>query len=245
MSFAQLHWPSQVLGRQTTTWVLLPDQGTGPFPALYLLHGLSDDHTIWMRQTRLESYVAGKPLMIVMPDGGRGFYANHHDGGPQWATHFGVELSGMIERIFPAIPTRAGRFIGGLSMGGFGSLRIALGYPDRFSSVTCHSGAVLGPGRRKDLPPSKEWKSIVGPIGWENSGNDLTPLAKQAATVGLLPRMKIDCGIDDFLLDDNRLFHKQLADAGIAHDYVEHPGGHNWDYWDLHVRDAIDFHLRQ
>jgi S-formylglutathione hydrolase FrmB len=242
MAFAQLHWFSQVLGRQTTTWVLLPEQGTGPFATFYLLHGLGDDHTIWLRRTRLEVYVAGQPLIVVMPDGGRGFYANHHDGGTQWATHVGVELPGMIERTFPALPTRDGRFIGGLSMGGYGALRVALGHPDRFASATSHSGAVLGPGRRRDIPPSPEWKPIVGPTGWEQSGNDLAPLAVRAKTGGMLPRMRIDCGVDDFLLEDNRTFHRQLEQAGVPHDYLEYPGGHTWEYWDTHVKDAIQFH---
>ena len=243
MSFAQLHWFSPVLGRQTTSWVLIPDTGTGPFPTTYLLHGLSDDHTIWLRRTRLEAYAAGKPLIVVMPDGGRGFYTNHFDGGPQWATHIGVELPGMIERTFPAIPRRDGRSIGGLSMGGYGALRVALGYPDRFASAVSHSGALLGPGRNKVVAPSQEWKSIVGPAGWTDSENDLARLAVQAGTGGMLPRIRFDCGTDDFLIDDNREFHSQLTRAGIPHQYAENPGGHTWEYWDLQVRDAIAFHL--
>jgi putative tributyrin esterase len=242
MTFAELHWFSGVLGKQTTTWVLLPDRGTPPFAAFYLLHGLSDDQSMWLRRTRLESHVGGRPLVLVMPDGGRGFYTNHHSGGPQWATHFGVELPGMIERTFPAMPAREGRFIGGLSMGGYGALRIALGYPERFASATCHSGAVLGPGRRKGVPASREWDPIIGPAGWEGSGNDLCRLAREACDGGVLPRVRIDCGTEDFLLDDNRAFHQSLVEATVPHEYAEYPGDHNWEYWDLHVREAIEFH---
>ena len=245
MAFAQLHWSSQTLGKQVTTWVLLPDGGTPPFATFYLLHGLSDDQTMWMRRTRVEMYAAGRPIIIVMPDGGRGFYTDHHDGGPQWATHIGVELPTMIERTFPAKATRDGRFTGGLSMGGYGALRIALGYPDRFASAVSHSGAVLGPRRRNDTPPSAEYRAIVGHhSGIAGTENDLALLAQRAEAGGLLPRLRIDCGTDDFLIEDNRTLDRQLSEAGIPYEYAEYPGGHTWDYWDEHVRDAIDFHLR-
>ena len=246
MALAQLHWYSTVLGKQTTTWVLLPDGGDPPFATLYLLHGLSDDHTIWLRRTRLESHVAKRPLIVVMPDGGRGFYTNHYDGGPQWATHVGVELPALIERTFPAKPTRDGRFIGGLSMGGYGALRIALGYPDRFASAHSHSGAVLGPRRRVDFPPTPEYRAIVGPhSGLAGTDNDLAVLAARAKAGNLLPRLRLDCGIDDSLIDDNRALNRQLVDAGVDHQYQEFPGGHTWDYWDEHVREAIEFHLAE
>ena len=244
MAFVQLHWPSATLGRQVTTWAVVPDVGTPPFATLYLLHGLSDDHTVWLRRTRLEAHVADRPLIVVMPDGGRGFYTDHHDGGPQWATHVGVELPTVVERILPAIPTRDGRFLSGLSMGGYGALRVALGYPDRFASAVSHSGAVLGPRRRNDVPPSAEYRAIVGPgSGLAGTDNDLALLAATAKDGGLLPRLRMDCGTDDFLLDDNRALNRQLVDAGIDHQYQEFPGGHTWDYWDEHVRDGIAFHL--
>src|SRR2546421_13009703 len=108
MSFCQFHWNSQVLHKQTSTWVLAPEGGTPPFPVFYLLHGLSDDQTMWMRHTRIEAYVWRWPMIIVMPDGGRGFYTNHLSG-PQWATHIAEELPSIIERTFQAKTTRDGR----------------------------------------------------------------------------------------------------------------------------------------
>jgi len=58
-----------------------------------------------------------------------------------------------------------------------------------------------------------------------------------------LPRLLLDCGTDDVLLDDNRLFHRELERAGVPHEYREFPGAHTWDYWDEHVKDALEFHL--
>jgi S-formylglutathione hydrolase FrmB len=240
MAFCQLHWFSDVLGKQTTTWILLPDKLSAPVATYYLLHGLSDDQSMWMRRTRLEMYVAGKPLIVVMPDGGRGFYTDHENG-PHWAEHIGVELPGMIERTFPAIARREGRFIGGLSMGGYGALRIGLGYADRFASANSHSGATLFGSKP---PDSAERELIVGsnPIG---SDHDLIELARKAKAAGKLPRLRIDCGEDDFLIEDNRSLHGTFVEMGIAHEYQEYPGQHNWDYWDLHVREAIAFHLAE
>ena len=100
MAFCQLHWFSQILVKQTTTWIILPDVGIGPFPVLYLLHGLSDDQTAWMRHTRIMDYVSELGLIVVMPDGGRSFYVNHA-AGPRWMEHLAEELPAMIERNFP------------------------------------------------------------------------------------------------------------------------------------------------
>ncbi len=239
MALCQLHWFSEVLTKQTTTWVLLPDKLPGPFKTFYLLHGLSDDHSMWLRRTRLEMYVAGKPLIVVMPDGGRGFYTNHEQG-PQFAQHIGVELPAMIERTFPAIASRDGRCIGGLSMGGYGALRVGLGFADRFSSVNSHSGALQYGTRPQENP---EWKLIVGdkPAG---SDHDLVELARRAQANNSVPRLRIDCGLEDFLLPDNRTLHQSFLQMKLPHEYEEFPGSHNWDYWDLHIREAIDFHLR-
>ena len=242
MSFCQLHWFSKVLEQQRTTWVILPDgladNPRGPFPTFYLLHGLSDDHTIWTRRTRIETYVTGKPLIVVMPDGGRGFYTNHENG-PRWAEHIGVELPELIEKTFPAMAERKGRFIGGLSMGGYGALRISLGYPDRFASATSHSGALMFGTKPQE---SAERRLIAGSHP-EGSDHDLLELARRAKVAGALPRIRIDCGTEDFLLEDNRAVHRAFVWMGVPHQYEEFPGSHSWDYWDLHVREAIAFHL--
>ena len=72
--------------------MLLPEKGRPPFATFYLLHGLSDDYTIWLRQTRIEMYVREWPLMVVMPDGYRGMYTKNEDG-PDYAKHFGEDLA--------------------------------------------------------------------------------------------------------------------------------------------------------
>jgi S-formylglutathione hydrolase FrmB len=244
MSLAHLHYYSNAIGKQVQAEVLLPDTGKGPFPVLYLLHGLSDDHTIWLRRTRLEMYVWGKPLIVVMPDGFRGFYTDH-DKGPKFGTHLGEELVDTIDRFFPTIRKRSGRAIGGLSMGGYGALRTALAYPDRFCSAHSHSGALLHGSKpwpnANDRLDSEELIRVFGrtPMG---TAHDVVHLAQTAMKAKKLPAMLVDCGTEDFLLEDNRTFHAKLKSLRVPHTYKEYPGSHNWDYWDEHIREALAFH---
>lgn len=240
MALCHLQWSSQVLGKQVGTYVLLPDKGKPPFATYYLLHGLSDDYTMWQRRSRIEWYVREMPLIVVMPDGFRGFYTTN-EAGPDYARYIGEELVGMIERTFPARRNRKGRCIGGLSMGGYGALRIGLGFADTFASVNSHSAAVMHGSKTYTRPDQAEFRRVFGPRP-KGSDHDLLVLAKKARRAGRLPKIRMDCGTEDYLLADNREFHGLLEKAGVPHEYAEFPGAHMWDYWDTHVQDALRFH---
>jgi S-formylglutathione hydrolase FrmB len=241
MAFVDWHYFSTALGKQTSAYVILPEVGTGPYPVLYLLHGMSDDHTIWLRRTSIERYVATLPLIVVMPNGERSFYCDAVEGYP-FGTAIGVELVDRVDRTFPTHAERSGRATAGLSMGGYGALRLALTYPERFCAAVSHSGA-LGFGHRKvghdGKPLSPEYLRILGenPMGGQN---DLHALVTTIPP-DKLPALRIDCGTEDFLLDANREYHSHLKAEGIPHEYEEHPGAHNWDYWDIHIQDTLKF----
>jgi S-formylglutathione hydrolase FrmB len=241
MAFCDITFFSEVLAKQTSLYVILPDKGKPPFAVYYLLHGMSDDHTIWHRRTRIEWYVRDMPLIVVMPDGYRGFYTDNNEG-PAYATHFAEELPAFIERNFPAKTTRAGRCVGGLSMGGYGALRLALGYPDRYVSANSHSGALLRGSELRGGPREAEFERVFGknPTG---SDHDLEALVKgRLASKKPLPKLRIDCGVDDGLITHNRRFHAFLDKQKVAHEYAEFPGAHTWDFWDEHVRESLAFH---
>lgn len=242
MALCHLNWSSQVLGKQVGTYVILPEAGKGPYATFYLLHGLSDDYTIWQRRTRIEWYVRDLPLIVVMPDGFRGFYTDNEEG-PAYAKYLGEELPAFIEKTFPAKRSRAGRCIGGLSMGGYGALRLGLGYPDVYGSVNSHSGALLAGTRYLGRLDKVEYRRMFGarPAG---SDHDLLALAKKAKLAGKLPKLRIDCGTEDFLLPCNREYHAELKNMGVPHEYAEFPGAHNWDYWDTHIQEALQFHAK-
>ena len=142
MAFCEVKWSSAILGRALGMNVFLPSVGKPPYPVFYLLHGLSDDYSIWQRRTRLEVYAANLPLIIVMPDGLRNFYTDN-EVGPAYGKYIGEELPSFIEQHFRTKTTRDSRCIGGLSMGGYGALRNALKYADRYCSVHSHSSALI------------------------------------------------------------------------------------------------------
>jgi putative tributyrin esterase len=255
MAWSTVHWKSEIIGKQTTLQVLLPDTGKGPFATFYLLHGLSDDASSWMRRTRIEDHVRGLPLIVVMPDGYRGFYTNNAEG-PAYAQHIGEEVPAFVERTFHAKPVRTARAIGGLSMGGYGALRLGLGYADRFCSVNSHSGAVgwgsmdgdagyWAEGKRRGWSDTfvEEIQRVFGESP-KDTEHDLLFLARRAKRARSLPKLLLDCGTEDFLIEDNRRFHRDLTAAKIPHIYREFPGAHTWDYWDTHVQEALAFHAR-
>jgi len=242
-----MNWFSRVLGMDTQTCILFPEVGEPPYPVYYLLHGRANCASSWLRRTRLEDYAASMPMIIVMPGGYRSFYTDHEDGFA-YAQYAGVELPQRIEAMLPADPLRCA--VGGLSMGGYGALRIGLGWPEKFTSINSHSGALewgwLSPRQLDDIyaKPPEEFSEIRRMFGDNPRGSehDLHALALRAKRAGKLPKILIDCGEEDILIDENRAFTKFLNEENIPHIYREFPGEHNWEYWDLHVREALEFH---
>jgi len=227
-----------VLEKMTSFTAIVPDNKPGPFPVLYLLHGLSDDHTAWTRRTSLERYVDGLPLIVVMPNGERSFYTDAQ-ANPKAAfeTYIVQDLVGFVDRTFRTVSTREGRVIAGLSMGGYGAVKLALKHPDLFCAAVSHSGAV-GFGRRS-FDPGSEWAAVMG----EHPGGGPNDIFRLVATIdrSALPTLRIDCGVDDFLIEENRALHQHLTALGVPHEYEEHPGEHNWEYWDKHIQDTLKF----
>ena len=234
---------SSALGRRTSVRVILPDGKTGPFPVLYLLHGLSDDHTVWTRHTSLERYCEPLPFIVVMPDCERSFYVDAVDA-PKAAfeTYLTGELVPWVDGAFRSVSSREGRFVAGLSMGGYGALHLALKHPQLFGAAVSHSGAVAVGSRAfvdRGVDFHREMERVFGP---EPAGTDfdlyrLSELINDADK----PALRIDCGLDDFLIEDNRALHAHLETIGYAHEYAEPPGAHDWVYWNLHILDTLKF----
>ncbi len=245
MALCELRYRSSALEKHTGAMVLLPESADlePPFPVMYLLHGLSDDYSIWMRRTSVERYVEGLPLIVVMPDGGRGFYTDAVEG---FAYERAIveDLVSLVDRFFPTVRSRQGRCLTGLSMGGYGAVRLALRRPDLFCSAVSHSGALYfgHAPLPADDPRGEEFRRILGDAP-EGGPNDLFHLVETLPRDSL-PALRFDCGTDDFLIEHNRAFHAHLDRLGIPHEYEEFPGSHEWSYWDEHVREAIAFHMR-
>ncbi len=253
MAVCEIHFGnSNALQKMISATVILPEKKTGPFPVLYLLHGLSDDHTTWVRRTSIERYVEGMPLIVVMPNAERSFYTDSREN-PRAAfeTMIVRDLVGFVDATLNTRAERSGRATCGLSMGGYGAVKLALRHPDMFSAASSHSGALMfasrpiaprGPGSGKD----DEWlREFVPVFGEDPTGGpeDVLALAERAERRAL-PALRIDCGTEDFLIADNRAAHARLEELAVPHEYHEFPGAHEWGYWDVHVRESIDFVAR-
>ncbi len=240
MAIGTVDFWGESLQKQCAMNVILPESGKPPFGLLIQLHGLSDDYTAWMRNTSLDRYLAGVPLVVLMPDGGRSFYCDAVDG-PAYEAHIMKDVIGFAERYFPVRRDRRARAVGGLSMGGYGAMKLALKYPNVFGSVVAHSGAPDFGHNPKRLEGA-EWVRILGDK--VPGGKDDLFLIAEGLSPSKSPAIRFDCGVDDRLLESNRRFHRHLVRLGIRHQYREYPGDHDWAYWDIHVQDALRFHMK-
>lgn len=246
MTFTEFHYYSNALGVQTSTYVLLPDAQTiaeqkgKPIPTLYLLHGLSDDHTMWLRNTRIEQYARKYYLAVVMPAVNRSFYTDMKHGA-NYFTFISEELPQVMETYFPLCKQREGRFAAGLSMGGYGALKLALRCPERYAAAASFSGALEMEYAYNRSPfEAKEYTDIFGDEQTMRAGDDgLLKLAERLAqTPERAPAMYIACGTEDFLFEANEDFVARFGKA-FQIQYHTGPGGHAWDFWDQHVRQAL------
>lgn len=235
MPVAHLQYSSPAIQKQTAMIVILPD-GPGPHPVAYMLHGQSDDYSAWQRWTTIELHARRLGIALALVDGDRSFYCDTPKTRRLYEQHI-LHAVTFVDQTFNTIPTAAARGIGGLSMGGYGALKIALAHPDVFGSCASHSGA-LDMVRWSKQGDCSDFRDIW-PTGRIPANDDIRKLL---AKPGKKPAIYIDCGTEDFLLTDNRTIKADLVKRGISHIYLEYPGGHGWDYWQAHIGEALDFH---
>ena len=224
---------SEALERPIPYTIFLPNPrkaGVGPYVVLLQLHGMHDDHNSWLHKSNLLRYTEKLPLIVVMPDGGNFFYGNPG----LYLNYENYIVNDLYSHINSTYRVRqdAQWAIGGLSMGGYGALRLGLKYPQLFGSVFGHSSACLSKDELKNWDAFP--KHLIPDM-------DIFALASRVDKT-TLPRISFDCGTDDGLLGQNRRFHAHLEKLGIAHAYAEFAGGHTWDYWDQHVQTALVQH---
>jgi putative tributyrin esterase len=241
-SIAEINFDSPALGRRASYMAILPGTGpgagSGPFHLLYQLHGRSDDHRAWIERSNLARHVDGLPMIVVVPNGEVSFWANLN---PLLRMEDFL-LEDLDEHVRRTFRVREGKCaVGGLSMGGYGALRLALRHPDRFASTWAHSSRIP---TRKDIE-EEFWFADVVAKGEQDEIDLETVLDRALDRVGVagLPKIGMDCGTDDHLLENSRRFRAALDRRKVPHRYAEHPGAHTWDYWDLHVKTALRYHL--
>ncbi|HEY4307151.1 MAG TPA: alpha/beta hydrolase family protein [Gemmatimonadaceae bacterium] len=256
------------------------------YPVAYYLHGLYGSEMDWLAKGNIDaaadSLIAhGMPeTIIVLPDGDDGWYTTWtapvgyntcadtlHVEAPsrycvanaRYDDYIARDVVKHIDDHYRTKRNRESRGIGGLSMGGYGAVALALHYPDVFGLAASHSGVVspmyVGPHpfaapaqygqTAEELKEANEslWPRYA--MYWATDLArwrvvDPTHMAESAKQRGqLMPMIFFDCGTEDGLVDENRAFHAELTRLGIQHQYAEWPGAHTWRYWSTHVPESL------
>lgn len=245
MPLAQVKFFSETLRQHCTMDVLLPREYSAErlWPTLYLLHGLSDDESVWQRWSSLERYLWHRPLAVVMPTTLRGFYTDMAYG-PAYFSFIADELPKICEGMFHLSSQREDRFAAGLSMGGYGAFKLGLLRPQRYAAVASLSGALdvashVDSGFEGAMPDA--WLAFGSGEKTKNGPNDLfCQMRRLIASGQRLPAFFQYCGTQDSLYPENRRFHEEFGkDAAIS--YHEAPGTHDWKYWDEWIVPVLDF----
>ena len=254
MALMQVHSFSEALKVQTTIYVIMPEaaQGIGikasgeaePPKVLYLLHGYSDDHSIWLRRTSVERYAAAHNLAVVMPAVNHSFYCNEAMGERYW-DYVAEELPAVMQRFFRLSDRPEDTFVAGLSMGGYGAMKLALTFPERFGAAASFSGAV-DIAERSSVRASTEQTRIFGDVSAiPGSDNDLFHLLEKNAKATRKPRLYVSCGTADFLYHQHQKFvpAAKKADWDVTA-YEEADVGHEWAFWDREIAKFIPWMLK-
>ena len=214
-------------------------------PTLWLLHGASDNHTIWQRRTSIERYAAPLGLAVVMPNAHLSSYADMAHGG-KYYTYISQELPEKMRAMFPLSDKREDNFIAGLSMGGTGTLVYALNHPERFAAAAVLSCCPFQMGFTNDANLDDRSRGMVenrgGLAAFQASYENTWGLVDKLAGSKDLPRFYFTIGKDDFLYESYKTFKAHAKEIGFDATFEEFDGyKHEWRFWDLTIQRALDF----
>lgn len=243
---------SKLMARQMPYRVALPKNYTSSsserFPVIYLLHGLTGHYDNWGDKGKISEYLAPYNFIVVMPEGDNGWYTDSISvPNDKYESYIVKELIPEIDKKFRTNSARSGRIIAGLSMGGYGSLKFGLKYPEMFQLVGSFSGA-LGASSWSEKTVGNSWKaltdSVMSVYGADDSqtrkDNDIYKIVREmpADKMKTLPFIYVDCGTEDTsLIGLNRQFDALLFEKKIPHEYRQLPGAHNWQYWEAQIQE--------
>ena len=260
MAFIQMNVFSESLMRTVNVNVILPAdklhfpgtpvQDPRPYRTLYLLHGVFGSQVDWVNGTNIQRYAEEKDLCVVMPAGENMFYVDQEASHALYGEFVGKELVELTRKMFPLSEKKEDTFIAGLSMGGYGALRNGLKYSDTFGYIGGLSVANIVEGiekRTNDTPFFLASRAYA-----ESFFGDLDKVAESDKNIKWIARrlheenktsakLFIACGVEDSLLEINRDLRDTLRGYGFSVDYTEAPGAHEWDFWNKHIKEFIDW----
>jgi S-formylglutathione hydrolase FrmB len=262
-------YQSALMNRELRYGIYLPPSyetsGTRRYPILYFLHGLNENEMRWSTRGEtdllLDKLIAAKTIgefIVAIPmSSTTSFYTNARNGSAPWEDAVIKEFVPMIESTYRVNAARATRGISGISMGGYGALKIAMKHPEMFGSVSAHSAALVPDfnttsvtGRRLDAFKSL-FDGIYG-IGFASGGpldlkywdaNNPLELAKDTSRFQSM-KIYFDCGTEDDygFYAGHQVLDELLTKAKYAHTAALYPGPHGWDYAKQHTQQSLFFH---
>jgi putative tributyrin esterase len=237
---------SRALGNRADMTLFVPRQVAEGMPLVILLHGVYGSHWAWALKGGAHRTTAAliekgeiPPMVVAMPsDGlwgdGSGYLPHRNANFERWIVE---EVPAAAAAAEPRLGKDFPVFINGLSMGGFGALRLAAKYPERFRAAGGHSSMT-----HFDQFPM----FVEEPLDkYACAPEDRSVLDTMKKNRGRLPPLRFDCGTEDQLIQFNRELDRELTKAGIDHVYEEFPGAHSWGYWELHLAEMLRFFGKQ
>ena len=247
MAFITIEFLSEVLGRQTSVDVIIPQRSTcgeigiannakgEKYKTLLLLHGLSDNSRIWLRRTSIDRYATEKGIAVIMPSGDRSFYTNMRYG-DRYSDFIGQEVLRAARDYLPLSDKREDTFVAGNSMGGYGALKTALKYPQTFCAAAGLSSVADVKKFMKERTPDLG-KIIFGEEVPDSE--DLFALTKACESNPLRPRLYMIEGLGDFMLEENRRLQAHIKTLDYDFTYEEYEGVHDWAFWDTYIQKVL------
>jgi putative tributyrin esterase len=241
---------SAALERDMNYRVLLPKTLAfgQKIPVVYLLHGGGADFRSWSNDSDVARFSEGR-LILIMPEGDSSYYTNS-SGRPQdrYEDYIIRDLIADVESRFPAAPGRNNRAIVGVSMGGFGAVKLALKHPDLFTFAGGMSSAVDVPRRRFSIKRIQQWRDHNSIFGQTGSSTRLTNdpfILARTADPSRATYFYLSCGEQEGLLPPNREFAALLEQRHFKHEFHTFYGGHNWNQWNSHLGELFQSLFQQ
>ena len=248
---------SKLMARQMPYRVILPvnyknSNEKTSYPVVYLLHGLTGHFDNWSERTKIAEYSEKYNYIIVMPEGENGWYTDSATiANDRYESYIVQELIPEIDKKFRTAADRKHRIIGGLSMGGYGSIKFGLKYAEMFSLVGSFSGALGAAGWTESAFAKMNVRgaiadSIKSVYGADDSKtrmeNDIFRVVREMSPekIKTLPFIYQSCGTEDFLIQSNQEFARLLFERKIPHEFRQLPGGHTWAFWDEQVKEFLE-----
>ena len=221
-----------------------------PTKSLILLHGLTGTDTDWLFGGVAQEMAIQYNLAVFMPTAGNFFYLDRGYPGGNWGSYVGEELPDYIRQVFGYCDKREDTLIGGLSMGGYGTIHTALNYPERFCAAVALSSALrihaIASGMQDGVMPPAMFRDVFGdPDTLLNSDKDPEWQYKKLKAEGKdIPSIYMAIGTEDSLYASNQEFRKFLEKQQADFHYEDGPGGHNWTFWNEYLNRGLAWVLR-